>query len=263
MLLQVHGGAWTLGEKEHQGRPLMNQMAAKGWVCVAINYRLSPRDPWPAHIVDVKRAIAWVRDNIADYGGDPDYLVITGGSAGGHLAALAALTPGDPAVPARLRGRRHQRAGGGAVLRRLRLRRARPGWPTPSACATPSSAPGSCRRRGRTRPRSTRPPPRSCASPPTHRTSSSSTASSTASSPSTRRGCSSPSCGARRRSPWCTPSCRAPSTPSTSSTPSAAPTRSGPSTATSPGTGTPGATASRPTAASSPRDRGARRAPPS
>ena len=97
VLLQVHGGAWSVGAKEHQGRPLMNQMAAKGWVCVAINYRLSPRDAWPAHIVDVKRAVAWVRDNIADYGGDPDYLAITGGSAGGHLTALAALTPGDPA----------------------------------------------------------------------------------------------------------------------------------------------------------------------
>jgi acetyl esterase/lipase len=96
VLLQVHGGAWTLGAKEHQGRPLMNQMAAKGWVCVAINYRLAPRDPWPAHIVDVKRAIAWVKDNIADYGGNPDYVTITGGSAGGHLTALAALTPGDP-----------------------------------------------------------------------------------------------------------------------------------------------------------------------
>lgn len=97
VLLQVHGGAWTVGTKEHQGRPLMNRMAAQGWVCVAINYRLSPRDPWPAHIVDVKRAIAWVKDNIADHGGDPDYLAITGGSAGGHLTALAALTPGDPA----------------------------------------------------------------------------------------------------------------------------------------------------------------------
>ena len=95
VLLQVHGGAWTLGAKAHQGRPLKNRMAAKGWVCVAINYRLSPRDPWPAHIVDVKRAIAWIKDNIADYGGDPDYLTITGGSAGGHLTALAALTPGD------------------------------------------------------------------------------------------------------------------------------------------------------------------------
>ena len=96
VLLQVHGGAWTIGEKERQGVPLMEQMAAKGWVCVAINYRLAPRDPLPAQIIDVKRAIAWVREHIADYGGDPDYLAITGGSAGGHLAALAALTPGDP-----------------------------------------------------------------------------------------------------------------------------------------------------------------------
>jgi acetyl esterase/lipase len=97
VLLQIHGGAWTIGEKEQQGILLMQQLAAQGWVCVAINYRLSPRDAWPAHIVDVKRAIAWIRDNIADYGGDPNYLAITGGSAGGHLAALAALTPNDPA----------------------------------------------------------------------------------------------------------------------------------------------------------------------
>lgn len=93
VLLQVHGGGWSIGDKDQQGLPLMNHLAAKGWVCVAINYRLSPRDPFPAHIVDVKRAIAWIKENIADYGGDPDYLAITGGSAGGHLAALAALTP--------------------------------------------------------------------------------------------------------------------------------------------------------------------------
>lgn len=97
VLIQVHGGAWILGRKDQQGQPLMTHLAAKGWICVAINYRLSPRDAWPAHIVDVKRAIAWVREHIAEHGGDPDYLVITGGSAGGHLAALAALTPGDPA----------------------------------------------------------------------------------------------------------------------------------------------------------------------
>ncbi|MCY7401813.1 MAG: alpha/beta hydrolase [Nocardioides sp.] len=97
VLLQVHGGAWSVGEKNHQGRPLMNRMAAQGWVCVAINYRLSPRDGWPAQIIDVKRAIAWVKEHIAEHGGNPDYLVITGGSAGGHLAALAALTPGDRA----------------------------------------------------------------------------------------------------------------------------------------------------------------------
>jgi acetyl esterase/lipase len=93
----VHGGAWTLGEKEQQGLLLMNRMAEAGWVCVAMNYRLAPKHPFPAQIVDVKKAIAWTREHIASYGGDPDYLVVTGGSAGGHLAALAALTPGDAA----------------------------------------------------------------------------------------------------------------------------------------------------------------------
>jgi len=93
VLLQIHGGAWTIGKKETQGVPLMKHLAAQGWVCVAINYRLSPRDGWPAHIIDVKRAIAWIRANIADHGGNPDFVAITGGSAGGHLASLAALTP--------------------------------------------------------------------------------------------------------------------------------------------------------------------------
>ena len=96
VLIQVHGGGWTVGSKDGQGVPLMLHMAARGWVCVAINYRLSPRDPFPAHIVDVKRAIAWVRDHIHDYGGDAGFLALTGGSAGGHLTALAALTPNDP-----------------------------------------------------------------------------------------------------------------------------------------------------------------------
>lgn len=96
VLLQVHGGGWTIGKKEQQGLPLMQHMAAKGWVCVAINYRLAPKHLWPAQIVDVKAAIAWIKDNIEGYGGDPDYIAITGGSAGGHLTALAAVTPNDP-----------------------------------------------------------------------------------------------------------------------------------------------------------------------
>ena len=95
VLLQVHGGAWTIGNKDQQGIPLMQHMSAKGWVCVAINYRLSPRDAFPAHVIDVKQAIAWIREHIESYGGDPDYIAITGGSAGGHLTALAALTAGD------------------------------------------------------------------------------------------------------------------------------------------------------------------------
>ena len=94
VLVQVHGGGWSIGRKDQQGIPLMQHLAAKGWVCVAINYRLAPRHRWPAQIIDVKRSLAWVREHIAAYGGDPGYIALTGGSAGAHLAALAALTPG-------------------------------------------------------------------------------------------------------------------------------------------------------------------------
>ena len=96
VLIQVHGGGWTMGSKDEQGIPLMQRMAEHGWLCVTINYRLAPRNPFPAQIVDVKRAIAWVKEHAEEYGGDPSYVVITGGSAGGHLTALAALTPNDP-----------------------------------------------------------------------------------------------------------------------------------------------------------------------
>ncbi|MBO0843698.1 MAG: alpha/beta hydrolase, partial [Nocardioides sp.] len=96
VLVQIHGGGWSIGTKEQQGLLLMNRMAAHGWVCVAVNYRLAPKYAWPTQIVDVKRALAWVHEHVAAYGGDPSYVTVTGGSAGGHLAALAALTPNDP-----------------------------------------------------------------------------------------------------------------------------------------------------------------------
>jgi acetyl esterase/lipase len=96
VLLQVPGGAWVTGHKEGQAYPLLAHLAERGWVCVAINYRLSPRATWPDHIVDVKRAIGWVKANIAGHGGDPGFVAVTGGSAGGHLSALAALSINDP-----------------------------------------------------------------------------------------------------------------------------------------------------------------------
>ena len=96
VLLHVHGGAWMMGDKEIQGEILLSEMARRGWVCVTITYRLSPHATWPEHVVDVKRAIAWTRATIAEYGGDPSFIGITGGSAGGHLAALCALTADDP-----------------------------------------------------------------------------------------------------------------------------------------------------------------------
>jgi acetyl esterase/lipase len=96
VLLQVHGGGWIIGDKREQAKPLMTRLASRGWVCVTINYRLSPKATMPDHIVDVKRAIAWIRAHIDEYGGDPNFLCITGGSAGGHLCSLAALTANDP-----------------------------------------------------------------------------------------------------------------------------------------------------------------------
>jgi acetyl esterase/lipase len=97
VLVQVPGGAWAIGMRRPQAYPLMSHLADRGWICVSVAYRVSPRHTWPAHIVDVKRALAWVKENIASFGGDPDFVAITGGSAGGHLASLAALTPNEPA----------------------------------------------------------------------------------------------------------------------------------------------------------------------
>lgn len=96
VLLQIHGGAWVIGDKKEQALPLMNQMAARGWLCVSANYRLSPHATFPEHLRDVKKALAWVRENGERYGADPDFIVVTGGSAGGHLAALTGLTANDP-----------------------------------------------------------------------------------------------------------------------------------------------------------------------
>ncbi len=96
VLIQVPGGGWSVNDKRGQAYPLMSRMVELGWICVSINYSRSPRNAWPSHIVDVKRAIAWVRSNIADFGGDPEFIAATGGSAGGHLSSLAALTADDP-----------------------------------------------------------------------------------------------------------------------------------------------------------------------
>jgi acetyl esterase/lipase len=95
-VIQVHGGGWLAGSRFEQGIPLLNHLAAIGWVGFNIDYRLSPQATWPDQITDVKRAIAWVRENAEELGIDPEMICITGGSAGGHLTALAGLTPNAP-----------------------------------------------------------------------------------------------------------------------------------------------------------------------
>jgi acetyl esterase/lipase len=96
VLLNVHGGGWMIGKKGTQAMPLLVHMARNGWLVVDADYRLSPGARMPAHLVDVKHAIAWTRAHAAEHGGDPCFIVITGGSAGGHLVALAALTANQP-----------------------------------------------------------------------------------------------------------------------------------------------------------------------
>jgi len=97
ILFQIHGGGWVMGSKNEQALPLMHQLAAHGWVCVTADYRLSPHATFPEHLLDLKQALVWTKQHAADYGGDPGFVVVTGGSAGGHLAALVALTQNDPA----------------------------------------------------------------------------------------------------------------------------------------------------------------------
>ncbi|MGH2686309.1 MAG: alpha/beta hydrolase, partial [Actinomycetota bacterium] len=101
VLVYVHGGGWVMGDKREQGMPMMLHLAAHGWVCFTVNYRLSPKHAFPAHLDDVLLALRWVKEHAAEYGGDPSFMAISGGSAGGHLAALAALTDDtvDAGVP--------------------------------------------------------------------------------------------------------------------------------------------------------------------
>jgi acetyl esterase/lipase len=87
----VHGGSWVSGDYDTGGF-IINRigpaLAARGFVVVSLNYRLGPRDHWPAQIVDVKCAIRYLRANAARYHIDRAEIGAWGQSAGGHLVAL-------------------------------------------------------------------------------------------------------------------------------------------------------------------------------
>jgi acetyl esterase/lipase len=89
----VHGGGWI------GGHPFMHlrhcwHLAARGWAALTIEYRRFPEATWPAAFDDARAAMAWARSNAAWLGLDPSRLVVSGGSAGGHLALLVAVVPG-------------------------------------------------------------------------------------------------------------------------------------------------------------------------
>jgi acetyl esterase/lipase len=92
----LHGSAWYLLDKDFGTRPFFRQLAAQGHVIMDVAYRLCPEVDIYGMIGDVKRAVAWMKANAARYQVNPERVVLGGGSAGGHLALLAAYTPQHP-----------------------------------------------------------------------------------------------------------------------------------------------------------------------
>ncbi len=92
VMVMIHGGGWRLGDKAHA--PIVRDKApcftGRGYLYASINYRLSPAVTHPVHVQDVAKALAWIVDHAAEYGGDPGRIFVMGHSAGAHLAALVA-----------------------------------------------------------------------------------------------------------------------------------------------------------------------------
>lgn len=96
-LVYVHPGSWMRGRPGRQARAMFHRLADVGWVVLDIRYPLSPVATFPDHLVGVKRAVAWAKAvGDSEFGVDPSRVVVSGGSSGAHLAALTALTSGQP-----------------------------------------------------------------------------------------------------------------------------------------------------------------------
>src|SRR5712692_5919531 len=94
-VVAIHGGAWWSGDKSEWASSC-RQLAAVGFACFSVNYRLAPRYPFPAAVDDVTAATRWIRENADRYGVDPTRLGAIGSSAGGHLAAMIGVLGDGP-----------------------------------------------------------------------------------------------------------------------------------------------------------------------
>lgn len=97
VLIYMHGGGFRIGNKRLGANPLLYYLASRGWICISANYRIGRQAHFPDHLIDMKKVIAWVRQQGVGYGADPAQLFVSGSSAGGHIAAMAGLTQNDSA----------------------------------------------------------------------------------------------------------------------------------------------------------------------
>src|ERR1700744_5649613 len=98
-IVEVHGGAWTGGDRLNNV-VIHNAVAAAGTAVLAIEFRLAPAAPYPAGIADVNLGIRWLKTNIARLGGDAAKVGGLGTSSGGHQLLLNVLRPHDPGYAA-------------------------------------------------------------------------------------------------------------------------------------------------------------------
>lgn len=89
-VIVIHGGGWASGDKRAD-LPFIPALVSAGLHVFSVNYRLAPRHPWPACYEDVAAAVAWVKERAHAENGDESRLGVVGYSAGGHLAAMAAV----------------------------------------------------------------------------------------------------------------------------------------------------------------------------
>tara|TARA_B100000579_G_scaffold38723_1_gene27051 strand:+ start:645 stop:1595 length:951 start_codon:yes stop_codon:yes gene_type:complete len=94
LIIFVHGGSWTKGDKKDYLIYLLSY-AQKGYVTASLSYRFSQEEKFPAAVKDVICGIKWLKNNAMEYGIDSNNVAIVGGSAGAHLALMAAYSVGD------------------------------------------------------------------------------------------------------------------------------------------------------------------------
>jgi len=95
VLLWFHGGGWVRGDLDTHDHVCRELARETGWLVLSVGYRLAPENPFPAALDDAYAATRWAGRHAGSIGGDPDRLVVVGGSAGGNLAAGVALRARD------------------------------------------------------------------------------------------------------------------------------------------------------------------------